>query len=331
MTEHEDSDIARVLRAAQSRTDPASEMRQSVFDAVHAEWRATVEKQKKQRSRRVWLAMAASVLLAAVALFFGRTLLMTPKGAVVASVSRSTGIVQVKDATTPKWSYLGQTKELRAGERIHTGADGRVAITMPDGVSVRLDRYSNIGFISANEIELFEGAAYIDSGSAEAVRGALKVRTPSGVLRHIGTQYEVREMLPRGTRVRVREGRVSVERAGVQREFASGSQLMMSNRGIQEGERIDPYGEEWSWVVSTAPEFNIDGRPADEFLAWAARETGLKVVFATPDAAAEAKRAVLNGSIAGLSPDEALAAVLPTVSLQSTQREGQLIIELVRR
>jgi hypothetical protein len=64
------------------------------------------------------------------------------------------------------------------------------------------------------------------------------------------------------------------------------------------------------------------------FLAWAAREAGLRVVFASAESAAEAQRAVLSGSIAGLDPDEALAAVMPTTSLRSTERDGQLVIEM---
>jgi hypothetical protein len=305
-------------------------MTRSVYEAVHAEWRTmAAARQKKRRTQRVWLAAAASVALAAVALFLGRALLGPSAGELVANVSRSAGVIQVKDADQPTWRYLGETRALHVGEQIHTGADGRMALSMPDGVSVRLDRYTNVALVSPDRIELNEGAVYIDSGSATASRGKLEVSTPTGIVRHLGTQYEARVMHTTGTRIRVREGRVEIERAAGKRTFDAGTQVLVAPRGIQEPTRIETHGAEWDWVLSTAPEFDIGGRRVDEFLSWAARETGLTVVFSTPETEAEAGRAVLSGSVSGLglSPQEALAAVLPTVNLRSTQRGDQLVIE----
>jgi hypothetical protein len=330
MAEQDDADIARVLRAAQGRSNPSEEMTRSVYEAVHAEWRTVAAARRKRRVQRVWLAAAASVALAAVALFLGRALLDSSTGELVANVNRSTGVIQVKEADSSNWRYLEDTTELHVGEQVHTGADGRMALTMPDGVSVRLDRYTNVALVSPDRIEIFEGAVYVDSGSSAEARGKLEVFTPTGIVRHVGTQYEARVMHTRGTRIRVREGRVEIERAAGTRTIDAGTQVLVAPRGIQEpATRIEPHGEEWSWVLSTAPEFDIGGRRVDEFLAWAGRETGLRVVFATPQTEAEAKRAVLSGSVAGLdlSPHEALAAVLPTVNLRSTQLNDQLVIE----
>lgn len=330
MAEQDDSDIARLLRAAQGRANPSEEMTRSVYEAVHAEWRAMAATRKKRRTQRLWLAAAASVALAAIALWLGRNLL-NPSGELVANVSRSAGIIQVKEASSGNWRYLEGEKALHLGERIHTGADGRIALSMPDGVSIRLDRYTNVALVSATRVDITEGAVYVDSGSSAEARGKLEIGTPTGIVRHVGTQYEARVMHTRGTRIRVREGRVEVERASGTHTFDAGTQVLMAPGGIQETTRIETHGEEWKWVVDSAPEFDIGGRRADEFLAWAGRETGLKVVFATPETEAEAKRAVLSGSVSGLdlSPHEALAAVLPTVNLRSTQRGDQLVIEPV--
>jgi hypothetical protein len=328
MAEHDDSDIARVLRAADGRAGPSEEMKQSVYAAVHAEWRATTEKRRKQRTQRVWLAAAASVALAAVALFLGRTVL-DPQGAPIATISRTTGVAQIKDGESGKWRYVGDTKELHVGERIQTGAEGRVAIAMPDGVSVRLDRYTNIALVDADRIDVTEGAVYVDSGVPGAHPGRLQIGTRTGVMRHIGTQYEARILPGGGTRIRVREGRVDVTSArGAMRTVQVGEQVLVVSSGIQNGGYIEPSSTEWDWASNASPGFDIDGRPVHEFLVWAGRETGLKVVFATPESAAEAQRAVLSGSVAGLGPDEALAAILPTTSLRGTEKDGQLVIEL---
>jgi hypothetical protein len=58
------------------------------------------------------------------------------------------------------------------------------------------------------------------------------------------------------------------------------------------------------------------------------RELGREIVFATPESESEAERAVLSGSVNGLAPGEALAAVLPTTSLRSSERDGKIEIAL---
>jgi ferric-dicitrate binding protein FerR (iron transport regulator) len=180
-------------------------------------------------------------------------------------------------------------------------------------------------------VDVTAGAVYIDSGVTGPSAARLQVGTPAGVVRHVGTQYEAR-ILNGGTRVRVREGRVDVMPAnGPSRTLEVGDQILVTGAGVEERSRIEPSSTEWDWASSAAPEFDINGKPVHEFLAWAGRETGLKVVFTSAESAAEAKRAVLSGSIAGLNPDEALAAVLPTTSLKGTERDGQLVIELAAR
>ena len=330
MAGRDDSDIARVLRAAGGRGSPSNETKQAVYGAVQAEWRATVEKQKRRHARRVWLAAAASVAVAAVALLVGRND-FTPQDEIVANVSRTVGVVQTLEAGANRWRNIADADAtaLHAGERIHTGADGRIAIAMRDGVSVRLDRDTSAAFVDANHIEVKEGAVYIDSGVSTASAGRLQVSTPAGVVRHVGTQYEARVVNDRNTRIRVREGRVDVVPVkGAALTLQVGEQILVSTSGIEARGSIKPSSDEWDWASNAAPEFDIDGRPVHEFLAWAGRETGLEVVFATPESAAEARRAVLSGSVTGLNPDEALAAVLSTTSLRSSERDGQLVIEV---
>ena len=58
------------------------------------------------------------------------------------------------------------------------------------------------------------------------------------------------------------------------------------------------------------------------------RYVGREVVYATPAVEAEADRAVLSGSVAGLAPADALAAVLPTTQLRSVEHDGKIEITL---
>ena len=331
MAEHDDSDIARVLRAAGERASPSDEMTRAVYEAVHAEWRATVARQRRKRVQRVWLAVAASIVVAAVALFVARNSVRPSGDVVVATVSRSIGVFQQfrRDSDVGTGADDGAT--LSAGTSLHTGADGRAALALSDGVSLRLDHDTRIVLLSPDRVFVSSGAVYIDSGIAGPSAARLEIQTPAGVVRHLGTQYEAR-ILGDGTRIRVREGRVDVTPdKGPTRTLEVGDQVMVSAGGVEERARIEPSSDEWDWASSAAPDFDIDGKPVQEFLAWAARETGLKVVFATAQSAAEARRAVLSGSISGLDPDQALAAVLPATSLKSTEKDGQLIVEIAGR
>src|SRR5689334_19841516 len=209
MTEHDDSDIARVLRASGGRANPSDEMTRAVYEAVHAEWRATVDRQKRQRARRVWLAAAASIAVAAIALFVGRSFIHTP-GELMADVSRSVGVVQVREGDSGDWQGATTAQQLRVGESVHTGADGRVALALRDGVSLRLDHDTSVALVSPDRVDVTAGAVYVDSGVAGPSAARLLVGTPAGLVRHLGTQYEARILNGGSTRVRVREGRIDV-------------------------------------------------------------------------------------------------------------------------
>jgi hypothetical protein len=71
--------------------------------------------------------------------------------------------------------------------------------------------------------------------------------------------------------------------------------------------------------------FAIDNRTLAEFLEWAARETGRRVVYASAAAQHAAQSLKLHGSIEGLKPDTALSAVLATTDLTQYQSGDDLI------
>jgi hypothetical protein len=92
--------------------------------------------------------------------------------------------------------------------------------------------------------------------------------------------------------------------------------------------QVDPHGQAWHWAAAVAPEFTIDGRSLDEFLAWAGRETGRKIIYTSPDAAREAEQTMLKGSTSGLSPEAAVAAVFASEpALHHVIAGGQIRVE----
>jgi hypothetical protein len=76
---------------------------------------------------------------------------------------------------------------------------------------------------------------------------------------------------------------------------------------------------------AVVPQFDIADRSLDAFLHWAARETGRKLTYVDTAAQTAAERVKLRGSIAGLSPDVALAAVLSTTQLRRIETNDELI------
>jgi ferric-dicitrate binding protein FerR (iron transport regulator) len=320
----EESGIARVLKAAGGRAAPADDMKSAVRAAVHAEWHASIAKRGR---KRVWLALAASVTVAAAALWLSRPY-FAPPGEVVADVSRAIGEVESSKGSWGPQSAVAEDSSVHAGETLTTGPQGLVALRLPDGVSLRLDHDTRIDFVDAGHVDLLRGAVYVDAGTTPSASRSLRVSTPAGVVWHVGTQYEAR-IIDGATRIRVREGRVDVVPGqGTAQSAHVGEELLVSTSGGIARGSISPSDPDWQWAAKAAPSFEIDGRPVHEFLTWVGREVGREIVFLTPESRAEAERAVLSGSVDGLAPAEALAAVLPTTSLRSEQRDGKIEISL---
>jgi ferric-dicitrate binding protein FerR (iron transport regulator) len=320
----EESGIARVLKAAGGRAAPADDMKSAVRAAVHAEWRASIA---KRGHKRVWFALAASLAVAAAALWLSRPY-FSPPGEVVADVSRTIGEVESSAGSWGRSSLVLEDSPVHAGETLTTGSQSLVALRLPDGVSLRLDHDTRIEFVDGGHVDLLKGAVYVDAGTTPSASRSLRVSTPAGIVWHVGTQYEAR-IINGATRIRVREGRVDVIPGQSAAQSAHvGEELLVSASGKVARGSISPSDPEWQWAAKAAPSFEIDGRPVHEFLIWVGREVGREIVFATPESKAEAERAVLSGSVDGLAPADALAAVLPTTSLRSEQRDGKIEISL---
>jgi ferric-dicitrate binding protein FerR (iron transport regulator) len=325
-SDNSDQDVARVLRSAGARPGPPPHVTQAVRDAVAEEWRAMLaQRARRRRSLATAAAVAAGLAIALWALLP----LLSPPGEQLADTGRSIGTVSSRSSGWSRWHPLTEHQPVHAGDLVATAADGRAALTFEGGVSVRLDHDTKLAMTDRHHITLQSGAVYVDSGMQP--RGdaeGLQLSTPVGAVRHVGTQYEVR-LVDGGVRIAVREGAVELSSAnGATRSTKAGEQLMVSADGAIVRTAISRDDVRWRWSAQTAPEFDIDGRSVSEFLTWAARELGRELVFVTPDSEAQAARTALSGSIRGLDPEDALAAVLPTTPLRAERRGDQLLISV---
>jgi ferric-dicitrate binding protein FerR (iron transport regulator) len=323
----DDVDVAALLRAVGARPAASAEAAAAVRASVAAEWRAAVAARQRRRQFTGWAA-AASVTVAALGVWLVRPLVQT-EPQVVASLTRVVGSVE-QNRGDGRWTPLAAAGPIESGTRLRTAADGRAALQLSNGVALRLDARTLVAFEDTTRAQLSRGAVYVDSGSTPGTPGPqFELDTPAGRVAHLGTQYEAR-IVDGGVRVAVREGRVRLSRAADDVVGTAGESLTI------QGDRVvrapfAPTAADWHWVADVTPPFGLEGRTVEDFLVWAARETGRTIVYASSDAARQARSVTLSGTVEGLTPDEAVQAVLSTTSLQPELGAEYIRVEAPQR
>ena len=320
----DDAELRALLRAAGTRPTPPAAMADEVRAAVAKEWRAVTAARRPQRRAVAWT-LAASAAAVAVGAWFALTQPTGP-GAVFATVARLAGPAEVRHDSTTSWQALSAGAPLRVGDRVRTQATGRVALRRTDGLEVRLDVDTTVAIADDDRGRVETGRVYVDSGPAGARADAFVVQTALGTVHHLGTQYAVRVM-PAAMHVAVREGSVVIDGGAGDAVAQAGESVTVGADGRVARGSVAPHDAAWSWAEAAAPAFVIEGRSLDEFLEWAARQTGRRLVYASTDAAREAQQTVLKGSVDGLAPAQAIDAVLTTTpSLEARVAGAQLRI-----
>jgi ferric-dicitrate binding protein FerR (iron transport regulator) len=221
--------------------------------------------------------------------------------------------------------------QLAGQSRVTTGPGGRAVVALPGGGSLRVDAGTRLVFATADRVVLDEGAVYFDSGAADAAARPFVVTTRRGTVQHVGTQFLVRSARQSGpVSVSVREGRVLVDHAGERRQAAAGDKVTLLADGSTELGRVAPDAAEWQWIHAVTPAYDLEGRTLADFLAWAARETGRRLEFASAADRETAAGVRLSGSIDGFTPDDALAAVVPTTRFSYRLEDGRLTVAHLR-
>jgi len=320
----DDDPMARLLRAAGPRPAVPLETAARVKSVLRSHWRAEVQAVRRRRTS-LW---AVSSVAAAVALIvmigrgqWGPDAKPSGKAEPVATLQRSEGSVRGQDGAPLR---IGDG--LTPGSEIATGIDGRAALALAAGTSVRLDTDSWVLLTTGSILDLKRGAVYIDSGARQARSSPVMVRTELGIVRDVGTQFEVR-IQDGGLQVSVREGIAHLSRGGRPFQVEAGTRLLVRAEGAVETRALPVQGPDWDWVLAIAPAFSLEGRTLGDYLDWVSRETGWRVQFADPSISQAAPREILHGSIEGLRPDETPAAVLPACGLRHHLTGGTLIIE----
>ncbi len=313
----DDDQIETLLRKTGRRPPPPSDRAARVRAEVHAHWRAEADRRSRLRKvRRLAVLAAAASVAAAIGVGTWWTNRQTEP---LLSLGR---IESVSGA--PRFA-TGDA--FGAGSTFDTGPGGRIAARLATGQSLRLDTGTILHVTSGRSFRLETGTVYVDADPELTVSGSsLTVATPQGIVRDVGTQFEVR-VADGSVRIRVREGAVSLTGGGDALEVTSGWQLDVDERGHVERREVAAFSNEWAWAAEIAPAMTIEGVSLRKFLDGMARERGLALHFDPEGLAASAATTTLSGSIAGMTSDDALSSVLPTCRMRHSIEGGVLLIE----
>jgi FecR protein len=320
-------EIGQLVKLAGRRQMPEPSRMSAARAAAHAEWARCV--QRGRRTFAWWALASAAVLVIALGLATWRTV---PEPAASTSQEavatlQTTTVPIVVTAGDGRRATVGPGDRLHVGDRIETSDRNRAAISFDDGVSARLDLATTAIFDATDRLRLERGAVYVETG--EASRGSgLRVETPFGSVRHLGTQFEVR-LLDRSLRVRVREGTVAVEHGDARWTSRAREQLLFVPGQAPLRQAIATSGTDWSWVSELPRPFHLEGATVPRFLDWVSREQGLRWEYGDSVTRDRVETIVLHGSVERLTPSEALEAVLPTCGLTSRLDRDRLIVSLL--
>jgi hypothetical protein len=222
---------------------------------------------------------------------------------------------------------LGDRTSIAAGQTLVTAGGAGIGLTWHSGHgSLRVDENTRIQLLSERAVFLHSGRLYFDSGrvamagNSGSGAGNFQVETEFGRVTHLGTQYMT--AIDRSSlTVSVREGEIEVDGRFIARE---GEQLQRHGTAVPSITNIGSSGRAWAWTEAISPSMNIDGKSTFEFLQWVARETGLELIFDSPEAESMARAGRLMGTI-DTAPRQALEIWMAGEMLTATI-EGQAII-----
>lgn len=315
-----ESQEERALRTGLNVNPLSSEAMARIRAAVEAEWRANIE-----RSPRPWVRYAAAAGFFAVAvlggLYFMGPAARQDRGELAAQLVRVEDPGIVEEHLLRADTALSEGAVLRSGRTYR--AIGQALVDLKGGGNLRMASGSEFEVLAKDDVRLESGEMYVDIPPGTRASSAFIARTEAGEFHHVGTQFALAVMQGE-TRLRVREGSVRWLAADGESTVKAGTEVVFS-KGAKAAERpVGTSGKEWDWTAKTTPDFEIDNRPLGDFLEWVARESGRKLVLADDETREQAARVRMHGSVHGLTPMQALSAVMATTELRYDLPDGQI-------
>jgi ferric-dicitrate binding protein FerR (iron transport regulator) len=315
----DDDTLARVIKAAGPRRTPPAEAYNAVFEASHAAWQTKLSASRRQRWR---YALAASVAVAVCSVLFLQ--FVNPDQATLATMQLVRGDVALFSSDSGNWMPLRERgTPLKKGDRVRTAGSAGVALQLASGVSLRLSENSELEVDADEVLNLIAGTAYIDSGGTNR---SVQFTTPLGIVRDIGTQFEVR-ITDADLRVRVRSGLVEIQQNNLIETASAEQQFELSRNGRISRSEISAQNREWAWAEALAVVPDAEDLSIATYLSWAANELGRPLVFESDSTKLSAEFESWYGNLSGLSPKEIFDVIeAGSVFEIAPQADGGLLV-----
>ena len=166
----------------------------------------------------------------------------------------------------------------------------------------------------------------IASISGKSSESNFRIETDHGIVTHFGTQYMTYSSSEELT-VSVREGEVAIDGNYRDETVLEGQQLKIAGNTRPSVANFPRHGIAWDWVEQTSPVADVDGRSVAEFLSWVGRETGLEIVYESPEAELVAHKGELRGKV-DMDPRSALSYRMRGEDLNWHIDGGTIIVSL---
>lgn len=293
----DDDTLATLMTLAGPRATVPLDIEHRVYDRVRNEWQRSTLGVRTLRWA-VPFAMAAS-LVVAIAVTNNSPVVPAPVAGSIALVS---GV-----GTTP--FIVGET--VHVGDVLTTEPEQGVSVRLFDDTSLRIAAESELRVDGVDEYSLIAGQVYIDTGERIYRDRRITVNTENGSATDVGTQFSV-SFLGAEMGVAVREGRVDVTDSQSTYSTDAGNRLSLKAGVAAVIDQVAIDDASWDWAIALAPSFEIENKSLLDFLKWASRETGKSLVFSGDDVRLAAMGIKLHGSLANLTPIQAVESVLAT-------------------
>jgi hypothetical protein len=318
--------IGKLIRLAKQDSKVPEERAARVRAAAREQW--TKQTEQRRRRRVFWSVAAAAAMIAGIA-FVIRSIPGTGTVgplAFAAQVEQLEGHVETATLESNAWRTLSNGDSIDAATAVRTVA-GRLSLRLDSGHCARVDQNSEVRFLERGGLELAAGRIYVDSGQ-DGRQSSVELHTPYGIVQEIGTQYEV-QLNDGLLLLRLREGSAILHHANGDVTVNAGQELRVSATQDPEIAAIERYGPQWDWVSEIVSIPDFQGKTADEFLRWLAREKGWTLDYADGRVANAARNTVIEGDLGRFTPDEALQIVSTTSRLSLTAEAGVLRVSLL--
>jgi len=332
-TVEDDESLANLMKLAGERPEIPLSIESRVYHRVQEEWRnSTVEPSADkvyEKVHKIWRrdALRGTILrwllpagVAATAVFAMLALSVPepPVAEVAGTISRVVGAV-------PFSSEYPEGSSVHVGEIISTGSAEGVSLLLARSESLRVDENTQLRVDATDQFTLLGGRVYADTGQFIFRDGGLKIASEFGLITDVGTQFSV-ATTDNTLDVAVREGRVDIQNDSDRYTARMGERLTLVQGETATVAELDTHDDYWDWIAPLTPTFDMNNKSLLDFLKWAARETGRDLQFESDESRMFAMRTDVHGSVEGLTPGEALEAILATTSVRYQITDDKVII-----